>query len=345
MRKDVAAVVQYMQRKHGSLSVTTMSDEGLWSHVTDGVSTGSLELDLAIGRPGVPRGRFTEIVGLEASGKSTALLHIIAETQKRGGVGILFDPENAHDAPRARRIGVNTDDLITPQAPTLESCFDQSEELIHRLRARHVDLITVGVDSVAGYQSGVDQQGAYDDTTMGVHARILSFALRKLTPIVAQEKVVFVFINQLKEKIGGYTPRGQPVYSSLGGHAIRYHASLRLQVFGKEIEYRGTKTDGDALGVWARVTTIKNKIADPFKEGRVLIRFDRGFDPIVDTFRAALRIGFLQDDGKGWYTLRNGKKIREAQWREILKQHGLRKIQALLREQAMARGYLSKWEG
>ena len=326
-------IVARLRKKHKDSSARIFSDLKSLSVVPGGISTQCLALDIAIGRPGVPRGRLTEIAGLEASSKSTLGEHIIAETQRRGGLALLIESESAYDIERARAIGVNVDELVIAEPKNMEDGFEIIEEAI--VPVKPGDLCCVVWDSIAGTQTAAEEEADYDESQMGSAARVLARGLRKLMPIVAEKKVALVFINQMKTNIGGYGPQ----YASYGGFAIRYHASLRVQ-----LKKRETEVDVDVpVGIWVNAFTNKNKIAKPFQEADFLVLFENGIDRYQDMLDTALDLKVFTKRG-GWYSYKDKRFVRRKVQKVIKEEFGgLQGCRKFLLQQAKAKGLIRSY--
>jgi recombination protein RecA len=269
------------------------------------VPTGSLGLDLALGVGGLPRGRVVEIFGPESSGKTTLALHAIAEVQRQGGVAAFVDAEHALDVGYAARLGVRLPDLLVSQPDTGEQALEITEQLV---RSGAVDLVVV--DSVAALVPKAEIEGEMGDAHMGLQARLMSQALRKLTAVVSRNQSLVVFINQIRMKIG--VVFGNPE-TTTGGHALKFYASVRL-----DIRRIGAVKDGEAvIGSRTRVKVVKNKVAPPFREAEFDIRYGVGVDRFAEAVDLAVERGALEKAG-AFYSL-DGERIaqgreRAAEW-------------------------------
>ncbi|HDQ26453.1 MAG TPA: recombinase RecA [bacterium] len=260
----------------------------------ESIATGALSLDLALGGGGVPRGRVIEVYGPESSGKSTLALNIVAQCQKTGGSAAYVDAENALDAEYAKKIGVNVDELLVSQPDTGEQGLEIVETLV---RSGAVDVIVV--DSVAALVPKAEIEGDMGDSHMGLQARLMSQALRKLTSIISKSKVVVIFINQLREKIG--VMFGNPE-TTPGGRALKFYSSVRIDV--RRIE---TLKEGEVfVGNRVRAKIVKNKVAPPFREAIFDIIFGRGILREAATLEAAVENGVVEKSGT-WYSYSGGK--------------------------------------
>jgi len=249
------------------------------------IPTGSISLDLALGVGGIPRGRVIEIFGPEASGKTTLTLSVIAQAQKQGGVAAFIDAEHAFDSTYAKKIGVNLDDLLISQPDTGEQALEIAETLV---RSNAVDLVVV--DSVAALTPRAEIEGDMGDSHMGLQARLMSQALRKLTGTISKSKTCVIFINQIREKIG--VMFGNPE-TTTGGRALKFYSSLRLDL--RRIGY--IKSGDEVTGSRVRVRVVKNKVAPPFKETEVDFLHSEGISLEADLIDTGVTLGVLQKSG------------------------------------------------
>ena len=259
------------------------------------VPTGSLSLDLALGVGGVPKGRIIEIYGPESSGKTTVALHMIAEVQKRGGIAGFIDAEHALDPVYAKNIGVDIDELYISQPDSGDQALEITETMV---RSGAIDIIVV--DSVAALVPKQEIEGDMGDTHVGLQARLMSQALRKLTPVISKSNCVVIFINQLREKVG--VMFGNPE-TTTGGRALKFYSSVRMDVRRTETLKQG----GEMVGNHVRVKIVKNKIAPPFKEAEFDIMFGKGISREGDILDLATKIDLVNKSG-AWYAY-NGEKI------------------------------------
>jgi recombination protein RecA len=258
------------------------------------VSTGSPGLDLALGVGGLPRGRIIEVYGPESSGKTTLTLHVIAEAQKAGCTCAFIDAEHALDTAYARKLGVRIEDMLVSQPDTGEQALEICETLV---RSGAVDVVVI--DSVAALVPKAEIEGEMGDAHMGLQARLMSQALRKLTGTIAKTGATLLFINQLRQKIG--VMFGNPE-TTTGGNALKYYASVRL-----DIRRIGQIKDGDnAVGHKTRIKVVKNKVAPPFREVEVDIVFGKGIDAAADLLERAVEAGVIEKSGT-WYTIGDDK--------------------------------------
>lgn len=251
--KALDIAMQNIEQRFGKGSIMKLGDRPKISG-SNTISTGSLSLDIALGIGGVPRGRVIEIFGPEASGKTTLALHIIAEAQKNNGIAAFIDAEHALDPNYAKNIGVNTDELIISQPDTGEQALEIAESLV---RSNAVDVVVI--DSVAALVPKAEIEGNMGDSYMGLQARLMSQALRKLTAIISKSRTTTVFVNQIREKIGVFF--GNPE-TTPGGRALKFYSSIRMDIRRKAT----IKKDEDNIGITAKVKVVKNKLAPPFKE-------------------------------------------------------------------------------
>jgi recombination protein RecA len=282
--KALAQAVGAIEKQFGKGSIMRLGEEGEVPKIAV-VSTGSIGLDLALGVGGYPRGRVIEIFGPESSGKTTLALHAIAEVQKEGGVAAFIDAEHALDVSYARRLGVNLADLLVSQPDTGEQALEIAEQLV---RSGACDLIVV--DSVAALVPRAEIEGEMGDAHMGVQARLMSQALRKLTAVVSRNQSTVVFINQIRMKIG--VVFGNPE-TTTGGHALKFYASVRL-----DIRRIGQLKDGEqVVGSRTRVKVVKNKVAPPFREAEFDVRYGVGVDRVAEALDLGVERGLVEKSG------------------------------------------------
>ena len=293
--------VQQIEKQFGKGSVMKLDGE---IKPIDGIPSGSLSLDIALGGFGIPRGRVIEIYGPESSGKTTLTLHIIANAQKLGGVAAFIDAEHALDPSWAKRIGVKLEDLLVSQPDTGEQALEICELLV---RSNAVDVIVI--DSVAALIPRAEIEGEMGDSHMGLQARLMSQALRKLTGAISKSRSTVIFINQIREKIG--VMFGNPE-TTTGGRALKFYASIRI-----DVRRTGSIKEGEiSTGNRTRARVVKNKIAPPFRDAEFDIMFDRGISYEGDLLDLAAGIDVVEKSG-AWY---NYKTTRLGQGRENAKQ-------------------------
>jgi len=293
-KQALAAALGQIERQFGKGTVMRMGDSAATRNI-DVVSTGSLSLDLALGIGGLPRGRVVEIYGPESSGKTTMTLHVIAECQKAGGTAAFIDAEHALDPSYAEKLGVNIDELLISQPDTGEQALEVTDMLV---RSSAVDIIIV--DSVAALTPKAEIEGDMGDSHMGLQARLMSQALRKLTANIKRSNTMVIFINQIRMKIG--VMFGSPE-TTTGGNALKFYASVRL-----DIRRIGAIKKGDEIiGNATRVKVVKNKMAPPFKQAEFEIRYGEGISHVGELLDLGVQEGFVNKAGS-WYSY-NGDKI------------------------------------
>ena len=293
-KKALDAAIAKLEKDFGKGTVMKLGDPAAQVQV-ETVPTGSLSLDIALGMGGVPKGRIVEIYGPESSGKTTVALHMIAEVQKRGGIAGFIDAEHALDPVYAKNIGVDNDELYISQPDSGDQALEITETMV---RSGAIDIIVV--DSVAALVPKQEIEGDMGDSHVGLQARLMSQALRKLTPVISKSNCVVIFINQLREKVG--VMFGNPE-TTTGGRALKFYASVRMDV--RRIET--LKQGGEMVGNRVRVKIVKNKIAPPFKEAEFDIMFGKGISREGDILDLAANVDVINKSG-AWYAY-NGEKI------------------------------------
>ena len=293
-KKALEAALGHIEKQYGKGSVMKLGESSANMQV-ETVPTGSLSLDIALGVGGVPKGRIIEIYGPESSGKTTVALHMVAEVQKRGGIAGFIDAEHALDPVYAKNIGVDIDNLYISQPDNGEQALEITETMV---RSGAVDIIIV--DSVAALVPKAEIDGDMGDSHVGLQARLMSQALRKLTPVISKSNCVVIFINQLREKVG--VMFGNPE-TTTGGRALKFYSSVRMDV--RRIET--LKQSGEMVGNRTRVKIVKNKIAPPFKEAEFDIMFGKGISKEGDILDLAVKCDLVSKSG-AWFAY-NGDKI------------------------------------
>ena len=292
--KALDEAIAHIEKQYGKGSVMKLGDPSVHMNV-ETVPTGCLSLDIALGLGGVPRGRIIEVYGPESSGKTTVALHMVAEVQKRGGIAGFIDAEHALDPAYAKNIGVDIDNLYISQPDNGEQALEITETMV---RSGAVDIVIV--DSVAALVPKAEIEGDMGDSHVGLQARLMSQALRKLTAVISKSNCIVIFINQLREKVG--VMFGNPEVTT-GGRALKFYSSIRLDV--RRVE--ALKQAGEILGNHTRIKVVKNKIAPPFKEAEFDIVFGQGISREGDILDLAANTDVVNKSG-AWYAY-NGEKI------------------------------------
>ena len=316
------AAVAQIEKQYGKGSVMKLGDNSANMNI-ETIPTGSLSLDLALGIGGIPKGRIIEIYGPESSGKTTVTLHMIAEVQKRGGIASFIDAEHALDPVYAKNIGVDIDNLYISQPDNGEQALEIAETMV---RSGAVDIVVV--DSVAALVPKAEIDGDMGDSHVGLQARLMSQALRKLTAVISKSNCTVIFINQLREKIG--VMFGNPE-TTTGGRALKFYASVRMDV--RRIET--LKAGGEVIGNRTRVKVVKNKVAPPFKEAEFDIMFGKGISGEGDILDLAAACDIVNKSG-AWYAYK-GNKI--GQGRDNTKQYLIENPDVLAEIDALVRAH------
>ncbi len=301
--KAIDMALSQIEKQFGKGAIMRLGDEGPSPQEVPSIPTGALSLDIALGVGGIPRGRVIEIYGPESSGKTTLSLHVVAEAQKMGGVAAFIDAEHALDVAYAKNLGVKTDELLISQPDNGEQALEITEMLV---RSGGIDVLVV--DSVAALVPRAEIEGDMGDSHMGLQARLMSQALRKLTSAISRSKTAVIFINQIRMKIG--VMFGNPE-TTTGGNALKFYSTVRM-----DIRRIGQIKDGDKiLGNRTRVKVVKNKMAPPFRQVEFDIMFGQGISKEGDLIDIGVEEGILEKSGS-WYSY---KKDRLGQGRENVK--------------------------
>lgn len=320
--KALDAAITQIERQYGKGSIMKLGDSNEHMNVST-VPTGALSLDIALGAGGVPRGRIIELYGPESSGKTTVALHMVAEMQKAGGIAGFVDAEHALDPSYAKKIGVDIDNLYISQPDNGEQALEITETMV---RSGAIDIVVI--DSVAALVPKAEIEGDMGDSHVGLHARLMSQALRKLTGIVSKSNCIVIFINQLREKVG--VMFGSPE-TTTGGRALKFYSSIRLDVRRIETLKQGANMVGNRV----RVKVVKNKIAPPFKQAEFDIMFGQGISKEGDILDLGVNLDFVQKSG-AWFSYGD---IRLGQGRENSKVYLMENPEVAHKIEAQIRGH------
>lgn len=308
-KKALTAALSQIERQFGKGSVMRMGDHAADAPDIEAISTGSLSLDIALGIGGLPKGRIVEIYGPESSGKTTLTLQVIAACQRKGGTAAFIDAEHALDTAYAKRLGVNVDDLLVSQPDTGEQALEIADMLV---RSSAIDVIII--DSVAALTPKAEIEGEMGDQHMGLQARLMSQALRKLTGNIKRSNTLIIFINQIRMKIG--IMFGNPE-TTTGGNALKFYASVRLDI--RRIGH--VKEGEEIIGSETRVKVVKNKVAPPFKQAEFDILYNEGISRESEIINLGVAQGLIDKSG-AWFSY-NGQRIGQGKEnaRQFLKEH------------------------
>jgi len=338
-QNQLRKVRQKLSKKFGTGSIVLQKELKALAYMPYGVGCQSLMVEFVIGRPGFPAGRLIEIIGHEASAKSTLAYHILAECQRIGGVGILLETEEAFETSRLEKLGIHVDDLIICQPKHLEEAFQMMDMNAKEIRKVHDGPLVIVLDSVASTPPMAEVESDYDDENMAAAARVISKSLRKFIRTVAELKLVLVFINQMKTNLDRYSG---DKWISFGGKSIKFHSSLRFIVKTRkmDLELKGTEPSG----TWISVYNIKNRVSTPYRIRRFFLNFKKGLDQYRDCREAGVMLGVFKEVGKGRISYK-GDVIDRAGLKKFIKKRwgSWHKCQAFLRKKAIKKGLLEPY--
>jgi recombination protein RecA len=332
-------VISSVQNKFGKSAALRLKDHEFLASVRGGISTQCLALDIAIGRPGIPLGRVTEISGLESHGKSSLGIHLIAEAQRRGGVAILSDNESGYEPDHAIAMGVDPESLIVIQPECMEDVFTMAAHAIKNV-PKDVSPVLFVWDSVAGTPARQEVEGKFDDRHFAPHARIIGQGLRKLVPVIADRGVAFVCINQLRDNINtlGY---GAERYKTFGGHALRFHSTVRLVIRRMRTE----KKNNVPVGIWCVVKVSKNKVAPPYREAKLFLSFAKGIDRLRDLIDLGIEYKILGTGNRKGSVSYDGETclISNAKEKLLPLLGGAKELKRMILREAKRRGLIERY--
>lgn len=332
---------QTLAKKFGKDSVLVDKELENLAYMPYGIQCQASTVDTIIGRPGFPAGRLTEIMGAEASSKSTLAYHTLAECQRIGGVGILIETEEAFETKRLKKLGIKIDDLIICQPKHMEEAFEMMTINVKEVRKSHKGPICIVWDSVAGTPVMAETESEYEDETMAAAARFLSKAMRKFVRFIAENKVVVIFINQLKANLDKYS--GEK-WISYGGRAIKFHSSVRLIVSGRKSDLE-LNIKREPEGQWFQVRNVKNRIGTPYKATRFFLNFKKG----IDKYRDVRDFGILTQvfkEKKGWLYFKKKAIKKKKGWKKFIKKQwgDVATCREWLTKRAIKKGYLERYD-